>query len=260
MIEVDVVMLAFTKSREIFEMNCKAIDSLRAAEPQIRFNVFLIESNQAFLDLGWTYDAETKLVFPKQKFNFNEFNNIGKDLGSADWVLFCNNDVEFFTGWCSEMLKAHNANPKLRSLCPVDPSSKHTPKGTFQEGKLYQIGHLVRVTFTGWCFLVQRSVFEETGPFDPRFDYYFADDDFTLQLRKHDILNAAVPSSHVRHLAHITSKETGLAISDKFKHDQAIFHSKWGSQRSIAWKNRLTEKILRPLGLKHLIQELYGHN
>lgn len=258
--EVDVVMLAFTASQEIFEMNQKAIQSLRAGDPAIKFNVFLLESNVEFPAFGWEYDAATNVIYPKEKFNFNRFNNIGMALGKADWIVFSNNDVVFEAGWFSALLKANALNPALRSICPVDPASAHTPKGTFEKNAEFVIGHLVRVTFTGWCFMVQRSVFEETGPFDERFDYYFADDDFTMQLRKADILNAAVPKSHVHHLAHMTSKETGLSINEKFKSDQATFKSKWGSQRSIAWKNRLAEKILRPLGWKRLIKELYRHN
>lgn len=108
--------------------------------------------------------------------------------------------------------------------------------------------------------MVQRTVFSEVGNFDPQFDYYYADDDFTLELRKNDILNAAVMGAHVHHLAHVTSRKNALDISEKFKTDQSKFHSKWGSQRLIAWKNRLVEKVLRPLGMKALIRQLYHHN
>lgn len=257
---VDVVMLAFTGSRDIFEMNKRAIDSLRAGDPGIRFNVWLLETNPGFPALGWEYDAATQVVYPQQKFNFNRFNNIGLGLGSADWVVFSNNDVVFHPGWCTAMLAAHALQPRLRCLCPVDPASQHTPEGTFGPSEAYRVGHHVRVTFTGWCFMVQRSVFAETGPFDERFDYYFADDDFTMQLRKADILNAAVPASHVTHLAHVTSRKSALDISQKFKEDQAAFRSKWGGQRLIAWKNRLAENVLRPMGMKALIRQLYRHN
>jgi GT2 family glycosyltransferase len=257
---VDVVMLAFTATEEIFQMNCTAISSLRAAEPDIHFNVFLIESNAAFEGLGWEYDPATQVIQPREKFNFNRFNNLGAALGSADWVVFSNNDVVFEQGWCTALLHAHAQNSRLQSLCPVDPASQYTPSGTFSSQEVFRIGHHVRVTFTGWCFMVQRSVLGLIGGFDERFDYYFADDDFTLQLRQFDILNAAVMGAHVHHLAHVTSRSNALDISEKFKTDQARFHSKWGSQRLIAWKNRLTEKVLRPLGMKVLIRQLYRHN
>lgn len=258
--EIDVVMLAFTGSREIHAMNVQAISSLRNAEPQLHFNVFLLESNPDFARLGWEYDAATQVVYPQETFNFNRFNNIGARLGKADWVVFSNNDVVYEAGWCSAMLAAHTENPRLRCLCPVDRRSQYTPEGTFGTREVYRAGHHVRITFTGWCFMVQRSVLADMGGFDERFDYYFADDDFTMQLRRHDILNAAVMASRVHHLAHVTSRENALDITEKFKTDQKRFHSKWGSQRFIAWKNRLTEKVLRPLGMKALIRQLYRHN
>jgi GT2 family glycosyltransferase len=258
--EVDVVMLAFTGSREIFEMNAKAISSLRASEPRIHFNVFLLESNVDFPGMGLAYDPATQVIYPREPFNFNRFNNIGLGLGKAEWVVFSNNDVVYHPGWCTAMLAAHKQNPKIRCFCPVDQSSQYTPAGTFKPHETYRIGHWVRVTFTGWCFMVQRSVFQQTGPFDERFDYYFADDDFTLHLRRHDILNAAVPAAHVTHLAHVTSRKQALDISEKFRTDQRTFHSKWGSQRLIGWKNRLVENVLRPLGMKALIRQLYRHS
>jgi GT2 family glycosyltransferase len=257
---IDVVMLAYTGSLEIFEMNQKAIQSLHESEPEIDFRVILLESNVDFPSLGWQYEMAVELHYPKEKFNFNRFNNIGFGLTTAEWVLFCNNDVVFQPGWCSAMLAAAKIEPRLGCLCPVDERSEFTPPGTFAANLPFVVGHWVRVTFTGWCFLVRRSVFSQTGPFDERFDYYFADDDFTMQMRKADIWNAAVPAAHVQHLAHVTSKSQQLAINEKFNQDQEKFKQKWGNQRLIAWKNRLAEKILRPLGWKRLIRELYRHN
>jgi GT2 family glycosyltransferase len=258
--EIDVVMLAYTGSREIFDMNVHAISSLRTSEPDLQFNVFLLESNPDFSKFGWQYDPQTQVIFPEAPFNFNRFNNIGLGLGTAEWVVFSNNDVVYHSGWCTTMLNVAQQHPEIRCLCPVDPASQFTPPGTFQPAEDYRIGHWVRVTFTGWCFMVQRSVFQEIGPFDERFDYYFADDDFTMHLRRQDILNAAVPAAHVTHLAHVTSRKNALDISEKFRTDQHAFHSKWGPQRWIAWKNRLAEKILRPLGMKALIRQLYRHS
>ena len=258
--QVDVVMLAYTLDRAVYEMNLQAIQSLRAAEPDIQFNVFLIESNKAWPELGWQYDTATIVQIPDAPFNFNAFNNIGLGLGQADWVLFSNNDVVFQSGFCSAMLAAHAAQPNLDCLCPVDPASQYTPAGTFPAQALSVEGYLVRVTFTGWCFMVRRAAMAITGPFDPSFDYYFADDDFTMVLRQHDLRNAAVPQAHVHHLAHVTSRKSSLDISAKFKADQTRFHAKWGSQRSIAWKNRLVRYFLRPLGMKGIIHQLYRPN
>lgn len=241
-------------------MNQKAIQSLCQSEPEVDFAITLVESNPDWKTLGGNYGTNVSVVVPREKFNFNRFNNLGAAQGNADWVLFANNDVVFHPGWASAMLDAHRKNPSLRCLCPVDPASPHTPPGTFPQDSPFVPGYLVRVTFTGWCFLLQRSVFQTTGPFDERFDYYYADDDFSMTLRKHSILNAAVPRSQVSHLAHITSHKASVDISAKFKQDQATFHAKWGPQRLIAWKDRLRKYVLHPLGWKRFIRKIYRSN
>lgn len=261
--EIDVVMLAYTLDEDVFAMTSEAIRSLRASEPDITFNVLVLESNRKWPELGYEYDADTQVHIPEPNpkaigFNFNRYNNIGLNMSEANWVVFTNNDVVFHPGWCTAMLKAKAENPKLRCLCPVDPESEFTPSGTFAPGTSYQTGYLVRVTFTGWCFMVERSVFEKTGPFDERFDYYFADDDFSMTLRRHAMLNAAVPNAKVNHLAHMTSRKAKVDISAKFKQDQRIFHAKWGSQRLIAWKSRLVDYLLAPLGMNGIIRKIYN--
>lgn len=254
---VDVVILAYTLDKSIFEMNATAIDSLRTAEPDLDLRILLIESNTEWQAHGPGYGDDVVVMAPEEKFNFNRFNNLGMAQGKADWILFSNNDVVFHPGCISTMLAAQKTHPKAVSLCPVDPESSHTPPGTFSKEQRLVPGYLVRVHFTGWCFLVKRDIFERTGPFDTRFDYYFADDDFCMQLRQHNLINAVVPAAHVTHLANVTSKKASLSISDKFKADQEKFRQKWGPQRLIAWKNRLAKYLLRPLGMQGIIHKLY---
>ncbi len=274
---VDVVILAYTLDSSIFEMNSAAIESLRSGEPDLDLQIIVVESNpgwQAFrngnkdlvklpgrskeaISSGQGYGPGVKVLVPEEKFNFNRFNNLGMACGSADWILFSNNDVLFHPGCISAMLAEYQKNPEIVSFCPVDPNSPYTPPGTFKPDKKIVPGYLVRVHFTGWCFLTRRSVFEITGPFDTRFDYYFADDDFCMVLRQHNLINAVIPHAQVSHLANITSKKLSFSISDKFKIDQQKFRDKWGSQRLIAWKNRLSKYLLQPLGMHGIIHKLY---
>ncbi len=267
---IDVVILAYTLDASIYEMNVAAIESLRVAEPDLDLRIVVVESNpdwQGFADSSRDleeksapenrYGPGVTVLVPDEKFNFNRFNNLGMASGSGDWILFSNNDVIFHPGCISAMLEAQQEQPAIVSLCPVDPEAPHTPPGTFAPGQKAVPGYLVRVHFTGWCFLVQRSVFETTGPFDTRFDYYFADDDFCMTLRQHNLVNAVVPHAHVTHLANVTSKKSSFSISDKFKVDQQKFQAKWGPQRVIAWKNRLAKYLLRPLGMQGIIHKLY---
>lgn len=256
--EVDVVMLSYARDRQLYEMNVTAIRTLRENNPGIRFNVFLIESNKEFQALGWTYDPETIVHIPQTPFNYNAFNNIGLRMGKAPWVLFTNNDVVFHENSVVKMLEAHQQNPHLQCLCPVDPDSPYTPPGFFAPGQKIAEGYHVRTTFTGWCFLVQRSIFDQIKAFDENFEYYYADDDFVMELRKYDIRNAAVTDAHVNHLYNATSSKSDGDFNERMQRDNIRFHQKWGSQRLIAWRNRLAVHLLRPLGMKGLISRIYA--
>lgn len=251
------VILSLVNTPELYRMTAEAIRSLHDSEPEIDFRVLLIESNPHWRDFGPGYGDHTTVITPAPPFNFNAYNNIGLEACESEWILFSNNDVLFEPGWASHMLAAHRSNTDLQCLCPVDPDSPHQQHLLRHTESESIPGYLVRSTFTGWAFLVKRSVFNITGPFDERFHYYFADDDFTMVLRQHNLLNAAVPQARVRHLAHRTSKASGFDISDKFREAQQTFHQKWGPQRLIAWKNRLSKYILRPLKWNSAIRKLY---
>ena len=255
--EIDVVILSLVNRPALYTMTAGAISSLRASEPSLHFNVFVIESNPDWQQFGPLYDPQVRVLVPDAPFNFNAYNNIGRKLGRADWVLFSNNDVHFHPGWATAMLEAHQHHPEFVSLCPVDPASPHQAQFEAPDQPEIVPGYLVRSTFTGWCFMVRRHIFDRVGPFDERFDYYFADDDFSMVLRRHNLRNGAVPRSRVDHLAHQTSKASGFDISDKFRAAQQVFHQKWGAQRLIAWKNRLARHILRPLNMHSTILKLY---
>jgi len=257
-VEIDVVMLSFARDRQLYEMNLTAIRTLRESNPGIRFHVILIESNQDFPSFGWSYDPETVVHIPKEKFNYNRFNNIGMRMGKAPWILFTNNDVVFHPNSIVKMLEAHHDRPDVECLCPVDPVSSYTPPGFFPENQKVAEGYHVRTTFTGWCFLVKRSIFEKIGAFDENFDYYFADDDFVMELRKFDVRNAAVVDAHVNHLYNATSSKSDGDFNERMQKDYVRFHQKWGSPRLIAWRNRLAVHLLRPLGMKGLINRLYA--
>jgi GT2 family glycosyltransferase len=256
--EVDVVMLSYARDRQLFDMNVTAIRTLRESNPSVRFNVFLIESNKEFNSLGWTYDPETVVHIPQAKFNYNAFNNIGMRMGKAPWILFTNNDVVFHPGSIEKMIAAHQEHPQIQCLCPVDPVSSYTPPGFFPKGQKIAEGYHVRTTFTGWCFLVRRSIFDDIKAFDENFDYYFADDDFVMELRKFDIRNAAVVDAHVNHLYNATSSKSDGDFNERMQKDYVRFHQKWGSPRLIAWRNRLAVHLLRPMGMKGLINRLYA--
>lgn len=242
---VDIIILSYCKDNLIYTMNKECIDSLNTSETDFRFNVKIIESNNQFDIAKFPYPNNVEVIKPEKSFNYNEFLNIGIASSSNTFICFSNNDVIFHKGWCSQMMYAKAKNPNLKSFCPIDPDTEQQP-----ENLIYNIGYDIRREFKGWCFLVERVVFEKTGLFDERFSFFFQDDDFAMLLRKYEILNCVVYSSHVNHLgSKNTRSRPEFSFETRSAKDRKLYHSKWGSQRLLSNKIRLI-RLLHRLGIK----------
>ena len=97
---VDVVILSNCTSGEYFDVNRNCVESLLASEPEISFNIIIVESNPEFRKLGLSYGIScVTIISPNEPFHFNRFLNIGLAATTCDWVVFSNNDVTFHSGW-----------------------------------------------------------------------------------------------------------------------------------------------------------------
>ena len=253
--KTDVLILSYCKDAAHFQMNLKCLETLLDSEAEGSFEILVIESNKAFHEEGYAYPwPEVKVLIPEEDFNFNRFLNLGLAQTTGEWVAICNNDLVFEKGWHSALMKVRSQNPDLRSLCPMDDQSEYTPAAQFSARDHYR-GYRIRTEFVGWCYVVERKAIEEIQAFDERFGFYYQDDDFAMSLRKHCISHAMVPGSRVHHVGAVSSSSSG--INPRFAKDQAIYHQKWGSQRLLAWKNRLAVP-LKALGMKKAIHTLYS--
>lgn len=255
-VKADILILSYCKNAEIFQMNLECLRTLLESEAADTFNVLVIESNKNFHEEGYQYPwPKVKILTPEEDFNFNRFLNLGLKQTRGRWVGICNNDLVFEKGWFSAMMQVHQQQPQIRSFCPMDEQSEYTPAERFAEQDFYT-GYRIRTEFVGWCYLVERKAIEEIKAFDERFGFYYQDDDFAMSLRKHSIAHAMVPGSRVHHVGAVSSTSSG--INPRFEQDRTLYHQKWGSQRGLAWKNRLAG-LLKALGMKKAINHLYSH-
>ncbi len=228
MTSVDVVILSRCTSKQDFDVNNACLESLFASESQFSFNVIIVESNSRFEELGLSYDMPggITITIPDLPFNFNRFLNIGLDLAKNDWVVFSNNDVVFQAGWLSEIFKVKKNNPAIQSFCPFDRTSTYLSLGRFNH-KPFHVGYRVAIEFVGWCFVVQRPVFDKVGKFDEQFELYFGDNDFALRLKHHSIIHAMVPSSYVEHKGGYSTGIYDASGTPKYNEDKIRFSRKW---------------------------------
>ena len=275
---LSVIILAYTIDEEIYEMNRHCIMSLLESEDwnDDELSVLLIESNK---NAGYKYDDKVKVLIPEESFNFHRFLNIGLDNTQGQFVAFCNNDIIFTNGWFSAIMEIKERNPKFMCFSPLDRSYPMMTEMEMPSTQKYYIGWENKRHFAAWCFVWERKVFNIIGRFDETFDFYSADDDELMTLRKYAIPNVLVVHSEVKHLSQVVTRKQGMAqyvVTDKQKYplsekelkrglswlwDDVRFYlayrrmeQKWGNGRMACRINRMLDKY--PMFRKRLITKI----
>ena len=226
---LSVIILSYAIDEEVYQMNCRAIESLFTSEEWSdgEPEVLLIESNR---ESAYAYDKRVRVLMPEEKFGFHRFFNIGLDNTSGEFVAFCNNDIVFQSGWWSAIVKVKKEHPRFMCFSPVD-SSYPMMAEEIATGKEYTIGWENKRHFAAWCFVWVRKVFKTIGHFDETFDFYSADDDELQTLHYYAIPNVLVTGSEVKHLSQVVTKKVGInkyAITDKEKYPLSEYEIKRG--------------------------------
>ena len=222
---IDVIILSYAKNSALKKLTEQTVAScLNSENPaEITFNIVVIESYQGLEPFQF---GNTRTIYPTVKFGFHRYLNIGIKNTVHDYICFCNNDLIFHKGWANEILKAMTQNPRLLCCNPFCDNFHRDKAQYYNEDINY--GYDNGIYFTGWCFLVKRSIFDLTGFFDEKFEFWFSDDDFRLTLKKNNLANALVVKSKVTHLRSETLNKTD---KKKQKHLQyssfAYYKYKW---------------------------------
>ena len=70
---------------------------------KIQFNVVVMESNNSLA----TFQYKNSItLYPRQKFGFHKYLNIGINLTTNPYICLCNNDLIFHNGWATEIMKS----------------------------------------------------------------------------------------------------------------------------------------------------------
>lgn len=273
MTRLSVVMLSKTINNSIFEMTKYCISSLLDSEKgnkNLYIEVVLVESNKDYKNHGFSYGDNVNVITPDITFNFHKFLNIGINVASGEYIALCNNDLIFGRNWFTEMLKVKKTNPEIASFSPYDESSNKLSETIILNNDFVK-GYELQRQMTGWCFVVDKKVFKKIGKLDEKFNFYFADNDYVMCLRKHNIQHALICKSYVTHLGGKVTEElvkTDSNFINSFKYnrkkipkyvikgnmlqilndDKMIdgvikFHQKWGHRKTIKLKLLIIEYL-----------------
>lgn len=221
---VDVVILSRADTHRELQMTQKAIDSCVEGAGDLPVNVIVIENSKN--ELGRYHNATT---FRRTgAFNYNGFANYGAEQGQADWVMVANNDLVFEAGWLQALLDAQHDVVSPRE--PNDPRQVRITKNT--------LGDVVSTHFSGWCFMIKRTLWEHIGKFDTDVTFWCSDDAVIEQVKAAGVMPMIVYKSIVHHYV---SKTLGSvpknAWNDLKWRNVYIFNKKYGKEKFISDQN-----------------------
>lgn len=225
---VDVIILSNATSQKLFRMTQQSVDSCRATAG-VPVRVIVVEQT------GHTYTgAET--IHNSGAFNYNRFANEAIQTGTSEWVVIANNDLIFHPGWLSKLLETNY---------PV--MSPRNPKDSRQKNVAVNLsGYDNFINFSGWCYMMKRSIWEDIGGLDECVDFWCSDDVVIEQLKKIGVPPMVVSSSTVEHLASQTlaraSDKQNLMYGGVHQFVQKYgYHPLQDSKAYLAWvqRNRL---------------------
>ncbi len=221
--KIDIIILSFAKDEKLKGLTDQTIDTLLKSEDpaEIEFNILVIESNNEAKPYAF---ANTQTIYPKSKFGYNKYMNIGIRQTHNEYVCLCNNDLVFHQGWASAILNAMENDPAMMSASPYCPifhlNNGFDENGPVLEGYFGVLG--------GWCLFMKRKIFETIGLFDENLLFWYCDADYCKTLEKFGVKNCLVPASRVTHLGSESLKTVDQAEYQKLTQMPRAYYSyKW---------------------------------
>lgn len=281
MVVFSFIVLSKTDNDSIFNMNQDCFNTFVKSVEHINgaFEIILVESNK---ESEYYYTTPNlKIITPDDVFNFHKFLNIGIAQAKGEYLILSNNDVLFDENWLKEVLKIAKTNKKITSFSPYDAKANKLPLDSIKKNN-YILGYQIQKHLTGWCIVTHKSVFKRIKKLDDRFKFYYADNDYAMQLQKYNIKHALVTKAIAHHLESVTSKKsnsvkTPIIINkklpkyiikenwswvlgnEKMMEGLILFHNKWGSRRVIKLKLKIAN-VLSKIGFGYLNRFIIFNN
>ncbi len=214
--KVDIIIPSDSKNASIIGVVKNCINSLFLSEPNIIFNVYIYEKQNISWD-NLSKGVNIVHTIKYDEFNYNRIMNDGISKSKSNYIIMANNDLVFEKDWLSMILCVFDQTDLL-SLSPREPIIH---KGIPIQNKIY-IGYDIRKYLCGWCIVVKRELFDIIGKLDERCDFWYSDNCYADQLKKHKIKHGLVCSSIVRHLESYTLNTLPLHKKKEYTSGQYI--------------------------------------
>lgn len=225
---VDVVILSNATTSRLRTMTQRTIDTCVAGANSLPVNVIVMEQRDRV-----SYRHATTIKAPDE-FHYNAFVNHAARQGQAKWIMVANNDLVFTDGWLHSLLAADHA-----LVSPKEPNDSRQAEITCNT-----MGFTNGTHFSGWCFMIMRSLWNAMGGFDECVTFWCSDDVVIEQAKALGVTPMLVADAKVRHLVSATLRDTSNDDGKLTWQQVDIFNRKYGQDkfaddsRFIAWKRK----------------------
>lgn len=192
-----------------------------------------------------------RLLAWDRPFNYAAVNNFGAAHARGELLLFMNNDVESLHPDWLEALATHAVRPEIGAvgakLLYADGTVQHAGIVLGMGGVA---GHVAMrfsresagyadqlrrarevAAVTGACLMTRRSVFEQVGGFDERFELAYNDVDYGMAVRQAGYRVLWTPEAELYHLESKTrGYEDDPAKQARFRREFDLFRLKWARE------------------------------
>lgn len=189
----DLVIMSDGRLASLRRMTQAAIDSALTGANSLPVRPIVVESQPRIK----YQHAET--MHRPGPFNYNAAANMAIAQGSAEWIVVANNDLRFDDGWLHGLISAGHP-----VVSPINPGDER------QAGiESNQTGTINGRHFSGWCFAMERQLWERIGGLDDRVSFWCSDDATIEQCVAVGVEPMIVVDSVVRHRASATLRSAG---------------------------------------------------
>lgn len=258
MTEFDVVILSFAKTDAHRQVTQNCIDSIinTTTSPELKTNIVVVESNHSLAP--FSFPGSLKTIYPKTKFGYHKYMNIGISELGGPFVCMCNNDLIFHEGWAEEILSAFEKDEGLASVSPRCPDF-HKNIATGSNQKLFY-GYEIQQQVAGWCIVARRTLLNRIGPLDEKFVFWYCDNDYARTLQKNNLKHALVLEAKVTHLHSFTSsREKPERWFYLTRFQEHYFNYKWGHRNKLRYRFDQFRALLAYIH-KRLFKSRYWEN
>jgi GT2 family glycosyltransferase len=192
----DLIIVTRSTTDYLREMTQRCIDSARADR------VIIVETGQVVaynnIDVYTQYPG---------KFNYNACLNWGLEFAENDIHILANNDLIF------HKYRSIGYHMKENGF---DSGSAWYKRCMVPQGDYIYPGYEVGFTLTGWCIFITKETYKKIGLLDEGVDFWYSDNLYAEQLKKHNLKHGLFCNTRVDHLTNQTLNTMPLKLKREY--------------------------------------------